>query len=29
MIILDNGHGSNTPGKRSAIWSDGAYLEVW
>ena len=29
MIILDNGHGSNTPGKRSPIWSDGAYLQEW
>lgn len=26
IIILDNGHGVNTPGKRSPIWSDGSQL---
>jgi len=25
-IILDNGHGSNTPGKRSPVWPDGSQL---
>lgn len=25
-IILDNGHGNNTPGKRSPVWSDGSQL---
>lgn len=25
-IILDNGHGNNTPGKRSPIWPDGSQL---
>ena len=25
-ILLDNGHGENTPGKRSPIWSDGTQL---
>ena len=29
MIILDNGHGSDTPGKRSPVWEDGAYLQEW
>lgn len=26
MIILDNGHGKNTLGKRSPIWEDGSQL---
>lgn len=26
MIILDAGHGINTPGKRSPVWSDGSQL---
>lgn len=26
MVILDNGHGSNTPGKRSPKWKDGSQL---
>ena len=26
IILLDNGHGSDTPGKRSPIWSDGSQL---
>lgn len=25
-IILDNGHGENTPGKRSPVWPDGSQL---
>lgn len=25
-ILIDNGHGNNTPGKRSPIWSDGSQL---
>ena len=29
MIILDNGHGMDTPGKRSPIWEDGSYLLEW
>lgn len=28
-IILDNGHGKETPGKRSPIWSDGSQLFEW
>ena len=26
MIILDNGHGKDTPGKRSPVWNDGSQL---
>jgi N-acetylmuramoyl-L-alanine amidase len=29
MIILDNGHGNNTAGKRSPLWADGAQLLEW
>lgn len=29
MILLDNGHGSDTPGKRSPVWSDGLYVQEW
>ena len=29
MILLDNGHGKNTPGKRSPIWADGTQLFEW
>jgi N-acetylmuramoyl-L-alanine amidase len=29
QIILDNGHGCNTPGKQSPIWSDGSQLLEW
>jgi len=29
MIILDNGHGCDTPGKRSPIWEDGRYILEW
>jgi len=25
-VILDNGHGENTPGKRSPVWDDGSQL---
>ena len=26
VILLDNGHGCNTPGKRSPVWEDGTQL---
>ena len=26
LIILDNGHGNDTPGKRSPLWQDGSQL---
>lgn len=26
IVILDNGHGYDTPGKRSPVWSDGSQL---
>jgi N-acetylmuramoyl-L-alanine amidase len=26
LIILDNGHGDNTPGKRSPVWPNGSQL---
>lgn len=29
LIILDNGHGCNTPGKRSPVWKDGTQLYEW
>lgn len=29
LFILDNGHGNNTPGKRSPVWSDGSQLFEW
>ena len=29
LILLDNGHGWNTPGKRSPVWSDGTQLYEW
>ncbi len=29
LVILDNGHGVNTPGKRSPVWSDGTQLLEW
>ncbi|ABB23689.1 N-acetylmuramoyl-L-alanine amidase [Pelodictyon luteolum] len=29
FVILDNGHGSDTPGKRSPAWSDMAQLFEW
>jgi len=28
-IVLDNGHGVNTPGKRSPVWSDQPQLLEW
>ena len=28
-VLLDNGHGENTPGKRSPKWSDGSQLFEW
>ena len=28
-ILLDNGHGKETPGKRSPKWSDGSQLFEW
>lgn len=29
MIILDNGHGYDTAGKRSPVWKDGSQLFEW
>lgn len=29
IILLDNGHGYETPGKRSPIWDDGRQLFEW
>ena len=29
MVILDPGHGFDTPGKRSPVWSDGTQLLEW
>lgn len=29
MVILDAGHGYDTPGKRSPVWSDGTQLLEW
>lgn len=29
LFILDNGHGVDTAGKWSGIWSDGSYLYEW
>lgn len=29
LVILDNGHGRNTPGKRSPVWGDMAQLMEW
>lgn len=29
VIILDNGHGKETAGKRSPVWSDGSQLFEW
>ena len=28
-VILDNGHGKETPGKRSPVWPDGSQLLEW
>lgn len=29
LVILDNGHGRETHGKRSPVWADGAQLFEW
>lgn len=29
IILLDNGHGKETAGKRSPVWSDGSQLFEW
>lgn len=29
LVVLDNGHGNNTPGKRSPVWDDGTQLYEW
>lgn len=29
LVILDNGHGNNTAGKRSPVWPDGTQLLEW
>jgi len=29
LVILDNGHGIDTPGKRSPIWSNNTQLSVY
>lgn len=29
LVILDSGHGDDTPGKRSPVWSDGSQLFEW
>ena len=29
LVILDNGHGEDTPGKRSPVWKDGTQLFEW
>lgn len=29
IILLDNGHGRETPGKRSPVWHDGRQLFEW
>jgi N-acetylmuramoyl-L-alanine amidase len=28
-VLLDNGHGINTPGKKSPVWPDGSMLSEW
>lgn len=28
-VLIDNGHGENTPGKRSPIWKNGSQLFEW
>ena len=28
-VLIDNGHGENTPGKRSPKWNDGTQLFEW
>ena len=29
LVILDAGHGVDTPGKRSPVWKDGTQLFEW
>jgi N-acetylmuramoyl-L-alanine amidase len=29
IVLLDNGHGEETPGKRSPVWNDGTQLFEW
>lgn len=29
IVLIDNGHGIETPGKRSPVWSDGSQLFEW
>lgn len=29
MVLLDNGHGKETAGKRSPMWADGKQLKEW
>lgn len=29
IILIDNGHGQETPGKRSPVWKDGRQLFEW
>jgi N-acetylmuramoyl-L-alanine amidase len=29
IVLLDNGHGKETPGKRSPVWPDGTQLFEW
>lgn len=29
IVLLDNGHGKDTAGKRSPVWSDGSQLFEW
>ena len=29
LVLIDNGHGENTPGKRSPKWADGSQLFEW
>lgn len=28
-VLIDNGHGDDTPGKRSPVWNDGSQLFEW
>jgi N-acetylmuramoyl-L-alanine amidase len=29
IFLIDNGHGADTPGKRSPVWADGGQLREW
>ncbi len=29
IVLLDNGHGKETAGKRSPVWGDGSQLFEW